>query len=128
MWLGQSDVFELDKRVAARVDRHVLPEDGLDRKLRHLLISFMETCIYENFSQGDPAVSVMSKACLQKLGIHVKRLDPLGRGIDEDLLDLVQRLLQWNPMNRIEAEEALKHRCFQNLSKSVDVVALDKYK
>jgi len=127
MWLGQSDVFELDKRVAARIDRHMLPEDGLDRKLRHLLISFMETCIYENFSEGDPSFSVMSKACLQKLGIHVKRLDPLGRGIDEDLLDLVQRLLQWNPMNRIEAEDALKHRCFQNLSKSGDVVALEKY-
>lgn len=127
MWLGQPDVFELDKRVAARSDRHVLHEDGLNRKLRHLLISFMETCIYENFSQDDPTFSITSKACLQKLGIHVKRLDPLGKGIDEDLLDLVQRLLQWNPLKRIDAEEALKHRCFQNLSEIGHLVALDEY-
>jgi len=100
MWLGQINVFELDPRVAARIDRD-FPSDDPDNDLRHKLKAFMETCIYENFSSSsDQAVSVTSKACSDKLGKHVKRLDPFGEGLDELSLDLVHRLLQWNPLNR----------------------------
>jgi serine/threonine protein kinase len=122
MWLGQSNVFELDQRVAARIDRDFPSDDGDDpnKALRYKLKAFMETCIYENFSSSPAqALSVTRKACSDKLGKHVKRLDPLGKGLDELSLDLVHRLLQWNPSNRLSASEALGHPCFAILNELI---------
>jgi serine/threonine protein kinase len=50
---------------------------------------------------------------LQALRTAILRRDPLGIGFDDYWgLDLISRLLRWNPKERIDLRQAFKHAYF----------------
>ena len=76
--------------------------------------------------KGDPLfdVNVVKSTCtMHDFHRALRARDPLGIGFDEDanhLLDLVWRLLDWNPLNRLSPVDALEHPYFSSQSNNRD--------
>ena len=48
-----------------------------------------------------------------------------GAAVDEDAVDLIQKLLVFNPQKRLTAEEALKHPYIRRFHNAADEPSLD---
>ncbi|CAM9501869.1 unnamed protein product [Ectocarpus fasciculatus] len=120
--LGTPEVFTVDQRTRAILDRDLAFEDDEVRAKAHLLAAMADMCIYsgpgshdgEGSSSplGDAAV-VDERCTLAELGRAVHTRDALDIGFpDQWGLDLLWRLLRWDPMSRISASDALEHAYF----------------
>ncbi|CAM9227026.1 unnamed protein product [Ectocarpus sp. 4 AP-2014] len=120
--LGTPEVFTVDQRTRAILDRDLAFEDDEVRAKAHLLAAMADMCIYSGSGShdgegsssplGDTAV-VNERCTLADLGGAVHTRDALDIGFpDQWGLDLLWRLLRWDPMSRISASDALEHAYF----------------
>ena len=126
MLLGTPNVFSVDQRTTTllthRLRRQGASEYDIQKAL--YLAALSQFCIYIPskevwpFTQGDPLhmASAKKQTCtLHDFHSALRARDPLGLGFDSSansLLNLILRLLAWNPADRISAAQALQHPYF----------------
>ena len=137
MLLGTPNVFSVDQRTTALLTNRLKKEGASSHDIQRALYlaALSQFCIYvptesegKNWPlrRGDPLHDVnvvKSKCTLQDFHSALRARDPLGIGFDDDsntLLHLVWRLLDWNPLERLSASEALEHPYFASKSKNRD--------
>ncbi|CAH0482341.1 unnamed protein product [Peronospora belbahrii] len=137
MVLGSPQVFLISPRERAKLDlmldaqrrnyRHKQgrhgseedPESGWRTKAYLLHVLTQEFCIFQPAARQLRSLwdkyALVSESChFGRFNQTVVERDPLKRGLEDSWgLDLMWRLLQWNPSERISAEEALQHAYFQ---------------
>ncbi|KGN61734.2 hypothetical protein Csa_006170 [Cucumis sativus] len=119
--LGSPNVFQVSDLTRVLLDQHLQGwNDGL-KQLAYKLRSFMELCILipgsssrsyqKNGHQGD---SPASWQCSEEVfARQIKSRDPLKLGFPNVwALRLVRNLLQWNPEDRLNVNDALQHTYF----------------
>lgn len=116
--LGSPDVFQLNARTGALLDKHLEGWNEGVKELAYRLRSFMEMCILIPSTASKRDHSGSSPAawkCSEEYFSHqVKSRDPLKQGFpNEWALRLVRQLLQWDPEDRLSVDEALQHPYFQ---------------
>ncbi|CEG38718.1 serine threonine protein kinase [Plasmopara halstedii] len=131
MVLGSPQVFLISPRERAKVDavldtqqrlqREKQSDDksGLRTKAYLLHVLTKEFCIFQPGSRQlrslyDKYALVTESCHFGRFNQTVVQRDPLKRGL-EDIwgLDLIWRLLQWHPSERISAKHALQHAFFR---------------
>ncbi|OQS06191.1 phosphatase 1L [Thraustotheca clavata] len=114
--LGSPHVFSISSRSRAKLDIH-LQHKSEDTKLKsYLLHVFTEFCIYEPpslFRYHNDYALVHSDCNFGTFNKTIQNRDPLHRGFQDSWgLNLLYKLLQWDPSKRITAQEALEHAYF----------------
>ncbi|XP_022996359.1 uncharacterized protein LOC111491615 isoform X1 [Cucurbita maxima] len=123
--LGSPNVFQVGDLTRVLLDQHLEGwNEGL-KQLAYKLRSFMELCILipgspsksykKNVHQGG---SPASWKCSEEVFAHqIKSRDPLKLGFPNVwALRLVRNLLQWNPEDRLNVDDALRHPYFHPFS------------
>ncbi|GMF37111.1 unnamed protein product [Phytophthora fragariaefolia] len=137
MVLGSPQVFLISPRERAKLDvvlnaqrrrrrhnqgRHTNEEDtesGWRTKAYLLHVLTQEFCIFQPAPRQLRSLwdkyALVSESChFGRFNQTVVERDPLKRGLEDSWgLDLMWRLLQWNPSERITAEDALQHAYFR---------------
>ncbi|KAL3657849.1 hypothetical protein V7S43_017228 [Phytophthora oleae] len=130
MVLGSPQVFLISPRERVKLDvvldaqqrrhRHRGDEDAGRRTKAYLLhVLTQEFCIFQPGPRQLRSLwdkyALVSESChFGRFNHTVVERDPLKRGLEDAWgLDLMWRLLQWHPSERITAEEALQHAYFQ---------------
>ncbi|KAG7391656.1 Protein phosphatase 2C-like domain-containing protein 1 [Phytophthora pseudosyringae] len=134
MVLGSPQVFLISPRERAKLDvvldaqqrrrrhRHDSEEDaesGWRTKAYLLHVLTQEFCIFQPGPRQLRSLwdkyALVSESChFGRFNQTVVERDPLKRGLEDSWgLDLMWRLLQWHPSERITADEALQHAYFQ---------------
>ncbi|CAI5705775.1 unnamed protein product [Peronospora effusa] len=134
MVLGSPQVFLISPRERAKLDvtldaqrrkyrhRHGSeedPESGWRTKAYLLHVLTQEFCIFQPAPRQLRSLwdkyALVSESChFGRFNQTVVKRDPLKRGLEDPWgLDLMWRLLQWNPSDRLSAKEALQHAYFQ---------------
>jgi uncharacterized C2H2 Zn-finger protein len=131
MILGTADVFSVDPRTAALI-KHRLRNSDLDTLDQTLtLAALADFCIYvppnsqtthDTSEANDPSTKrrknrhrylSSNTACnVHHLAKAIQRRDPLGTGYHSYGIDLLHRMLKWEPSERITLQEALTHAYF----------------
>eukprot|EP00571_Detonula_confervacea_P008450 CAMPEP_0172331272 /NCGR_PEP_ID=MMETSP1058-20130122/61842_1 /TAXON_ID=83371 /ORGANISM="Detonula confervacea, Strain CCMP 353" /LENGTH=1290 /DNA_ID=CAMNT_0013048535 /DNA_START=357 /DNA_END=4229 /DNA_ORIENTATION=+ len=131
--LGTPNVFSVDQRTTALLTNRLKKEGASSQDIQRALYlaALSQFCIYvptesegKNWPlrRGDPLhkVNVVKNKCtLNDFHSALRARDPLGIGFGDDentLLHLVWRLLDWNPVKRLTASEALEHPYFAHQS------------
>ncbi|ETP23719.1 serine/threonine protein kinase [Phytophthora nicotianae CJ01A1] len=138
MVLGSPQVFLISPRERAKLDvvlgaqqrrqRHNIhirrtskedAESGWRTKAYLLHVLTQEFCIFQPGSRQLRSLwdkyALVSESChFGRFNQTVVERDPLKRGLEDSWgLDLIWRLLQWHPSQRITAKEALQHAYFK---------------
>jgi serine/threonine protein phosphatase PrpC/serine/threonine protein kinase len=138
MLLGTPNVFSIDQRTTAILTHRFKNASTKEVQRALYLAALSQFCIYKPitsgsgsniapsassgtqwpFSYGDPlhlTTSVKSSCSLQDFHDALRARDPLGVGFDSSadfLLELIWKLLAWNPSERISPTHALAHEYF----------------
>lgn len=134
MLLGTPNVFSIDQRTTAILTHRFKNASTKEVQRALYLAALSQFCIYKPitsniapsassgtqwpFSDGDPlhlTTSVKSSCSLQDFHDALRARDPLGVGFDssaDSLLELIWKLLAWNPSERISPTHALAHEYF----------------
>ncbi|KAJ0404127.1 hypothetical protein ATCC90586_007383 [Pythium insidiosum] len=120
MVLGSPQVFLISARERARVDATLRHEsDDVKRKSYLLHVLTQEFCIFRPSSHELRALwnqyALVSDGChFGRFNTTIVQRDPKRRGLfDRWGLDLMWKLLQWHPAQRISAQDALEHAFFR---------------
>ena len=138
--LGTADIFIADQRTQAmilhklKVSKKKRSEHELEAKFRTLAYkaALAEFCIitepidienddcsgvnHNRSNNNMRQESMMSLCGVKDLRDSIKRRDPYGIGLnDEDALDLLSKLLKYDPTDRISMKDALSHPYFSSL-------------
>ncbi|KAJ8524853.1 hypothetical protein ON010_g16262 [Phytophthora cinnamomi] len=134
MVLGSPQVFLISPRERAKLDvvldaqqrrrrhrhgRHDDEDSGWRTKAYLLHVLTQEFCIFlpaprQLRSLWDKYALVSESCHFGRFNQTVVERDPLKRGLEDTWgLDLMWRLLQWHPSERISAEDALQHAYFR---------------
>lgn len=150
MLLGTPNVFSIDQRTTAILTHRLKNASTKDVQRALYLAALSQFCIYKPilsgngnniapsassgaqwpFSFGDPlhlTTSVKSSCSLQDFHDALRARDPLGVGFDssaDSLLELIWKLLAWNPSERISPTQALAHEYFVRAAVKNSNVAL----
>nr|AIG56423.1 secreted protein [Achlya hypogyna] len=127
--LGSPHVFAISSRARAKLDVHLQHKArALDsaykasrseeaKRKSYLLQVFTEFCIYEPPSlvrYHNEYALVHSDCNFGTFNQTLQARDPLGRGFQDAWgLNLLYKLLQWDPAKRISAADALQHAYFR---------------
>ncbi len=141
MLLGTPNVFSIDQRTTAILTHRLKNASTKEVQRALYLAALSQFCIYKPisndsrsssniapssrtaqwpFSDGDPlhlTTSVKSTCSLQDFHDALRARDPLGIGFDssaDSLLELIWKLLAWNPSERITPTHALAHEYFKS--------------
>ncbi|TMW61031.1 hypothetical protein Poli38472_014492 [Pythium oligandrum] len=120
MVLGSPQVFMITPRARAKLDVHLRGKDEATKRKSYLLhVLTHEFCIYQPSSHELHALwnqyALVNDGChFGKFNTTIVERDPKHKGLSNRWgLDLMWKLLQWNPSQRISAREALQHAFFQ---------------
>ncbi|GLE02277.1 hypothetical protein PINS_up011115 [Pythium insidiosum] len=120
MVLGSPQVFSISARERARVDATLRHErDDVKRKSYLLHVLTQEFCIFRPSPHELRALwnqyALVSDGChFGRFNTTIVQRDPKRRGLfDRWGLDLMWKLLQWHPAQRISAQDALEHAFFR---------------
>lgn len=118
--LGSPNVFQVSDLTRVLLDQHLQGwNEGL-KQLAYKLRSFMELCILipgissRSYQKNGHGGSPASWKCSEEVFAHqIKSRDPLKLGFPNVwALRLVRNLLQWNPEDRLNVDDALQHPYF----------------
>ncbi|OQR96554.1 protein phosphatase 1L-like protein [Achlya hypogyna] len=115
--LGSPHVFAISSRARAKLDVHLQHKSEEAKRKSYLLQVFTEFCIYEPPSlvrYHNEYALVHSDCNFGTFNQTLQARDPLGRGFQDAWgLNLLYKLLQWDPAKRISAADALQHAYFR---------------
>ena len=146
--LGTADVFSLDQRTSALINQRIRNNDK-SKSDALLLAALADYCITENINintdvalyekdidekkkrkkryplfknvDGFYTISDTPRCGIDELRLAILKRDPLAIGFNDIYgLDLIRRLLAFNPADRITLDMALKHAYFTGPYKADD--------
>ena len=147
IFLGTADVFTVDQRTLSMLSHRMKKYSEKSRSTALLLASMADYCIFrpeylvdtdeetrtngdysEVFGNNDEVVSIMRmlsrrarpvRCSIEQMAQAIQSRDPLGIGFHEPWgLDLLYRLLSFNPSERLTLQEALDHAYFKGPHRS----------
>ncbi|KAK1928868.1 putative inactive protein kinase [Phytophthora citrophthora] len=143
MVLGSPQVFLISPRERAKLDvvldaqqrRHRRKDEDTGKRTKAYLLHVLtqEFCIFQPGPRQLRSLwdryALVSESChFGRFNQTVVERDPLKRGLEDAWgLDLMWRLLQWHPSERITAEEALQHAYFQGRTCAMNLVASSRH-
>eukprot|EP00128_Syssomonas_multiformis_P006209 Colp12_sorted_trinity150504_noHs@9252 len=136
MFLGTPDLYQIDNRARARLDRELDGKSEEVKKAAHIFHAMKMLCIYEpaeqrrrregakaqkeaasasEYASHEPTALIEDTCNSDRFAKILKRLDPLRIGLDHLGVTLLRQLLAWKPEDRPSAAEALRHAYFDDV-------------
>eukprot|EP01137_Pigoraptor_chileana_P018793 Opistho-2@78874 len=123
MILGTPKVFTIDDRARARIDLQMQDKSEEVKEAAYRFKAMQQYCLYPPNSEATLdeeslsdmlGTSVMKPKCTKETFFEcLRRHDPLGIGLEDRMgVDLLKRLLAFDPRDRIMAREGLTHAYF----------------
>ncbi|GMH82716.1 hypothetical protein TrST_g3590 [Triparma strigata] len=132
--LGTPNVFSIDTRTEAIIELRMEGKEEKEIERVKYLASLADYCLYdpqvdeerfwpESYDAGDSSTGMVSKSCdLADFKNALHQRDSLQIGFNSltsrTLLNLIWRLLQYDPEKRISVTEALNHPYFEALNEA----------